>query len=540
MSPLTATDEVFTWGPGRALHDNRASAGARPDQALELTNLWIKHADTFTALVLGRPGFMKMGAQLVAAGVIQSYHQFTKVAGTERSMCVCSGELYEYNWGTNAWAKRIAAADLAAAAGVITLSATASVFCVTFADNMVVSDGINTPFAWDGTAGAGLTKLTNAPVFYGQPVVYYAKLFAIKNVERSTLVWSEEGVLNTGYEAGGYTNAWTLRQTSQEPFYALGATNAALYVARQNSTSYISGEVTPELSSFGTREGIEELGTRSPSGILVIDDAAYMATADRRVVELQGKTYRDISVGARETFAGLSTSNLDRTELALWDAGADGLRIIVGFVETGQADMTAYLCLNPTTGQCEGVWRGFVSTAIGTLRNASGERRFVHGGGSAPTTVDEGYSYVQDVPTGTIFDDQFHVSTLPISHVLETPALGSSPSTEIQWGLIDATFNAPTMMSNMTVTVTTPRGTNVLGTNLTVGSGTTSSLWNVALWDVATWGEKSGERHASLSVRRTVGRWATVKFVHAVLGERFGVSQIAIHGQPLGHRPSAY
>jgi len=532
--------QTFPWGPPRAMHDRRASAGAQPDRAIELTNVWIKDADTVSPIVTGRPGFSLMGGQTGSVGqrVVQAFHQFTKVAGTERTVQVCGGELFTYDWGTNAWTQRISAAALAGAS--ITLSVNAEVYAASFADNLVVSDGTNTAFGWDGTPGSGLTKMTNAPVFYGQPVIYYAKLFGIKQAERTTLVWSEEGALNTGYEASGYTNAWTIRQTSQEPIYALAATNSALYVFRQNSYTYITGEVTPELSAFGTREGGEKVGTRSPKGVLVIEDKVYVATSDRRVVEIQGTSVRDISSGAREMCATWSTTLSEKLELSLWDAGADGLRIMVGFPENAQSDMSAYLCLNPATGECEGVWRGFIASAIATVRNGDGERRWVHGGGSSATTLDEGYSYVHDVPTGTIFDDQFQVSTLPISHVVETPELGASPTTEIQWRMADLTFNAPTTMTGVITSVLTPRGSKTLGTNLTVPGVSGASLWDIALWDSGLWAAVGGERHITAGMQKVVGRWVTVKLTHAVVGERFGLSQIVVHGEALGHRPSAY
>ena len=97
------------------------------------------------------------------------------------------GKFYTYNWGTDVFTEVVTAANFTTAS--ITLSSTAKCYAVTMADKMVVTDGVNTPWMWDGTTGAsGLTKLTNCPVLYGRPTVYYAKLFGIKNTERSTMV----------------------------------------------------------------------------------------------------------------------------------------------------------------------------------------------------------------------------------------------------------------------------------------------------------------------------------------------------------------
>lgn len=539
----TAPPELqsFTFGPARSQHDDPSSAGARPDRAQSLINSWIKDADVVSPRIVGRPGFEAITTQMGTGGgrAVQAIHQYTKTDGTEKPMVVCGGELWELDMSAKTATKRIATADLTAA--TITLSATAQVFCVNSANKMVVSDGTNTPFDWDGTSGGGLTKLTNAPVFYGQPVVYYGKLFAIKNTDRTTLVWSEEAANNTGYEAGGYNNAWTLRQTSQEPLFALGATNSVLYVARQNSTTHIQGEVTPELSSFGTREGNEEVGTRSPGGMIVIDDQCYMATSDRRVVRLSGTEAIDVSVGARETFASWSATLASKIEVALWDAGADGLRLIMGFPETGQTDMNAYLCINPRTGETESIWRGFVATAIGTLRNANGERRFMHGAGSTPTALDEGYVYIHEVPTGTVFDDQFISATRAIAHRLTTPALGASATTELQWVRGDITFDAPTALTNVTVTISTPRGDKTLSTALSYTSASGTSKWNQAKWNQGKWAaRRASERHVSFGIQNTWGRWCKLTFDHSVLNERWGMSQVVASGVAVGHRPTAY
>jgi hypothetical protein len=70
--------------------------------------------------------------------------------------------------------------------------------------------------------------------------VYYAKLFMLKR-DRKTIVWSEENQPNTGYEAGGYNNAWELTQTSNEPLTAIIGTNEALYYGRKTSVGAIRG-----------------------------------------------------------------------------------------------------------------------------------------------------------------------------------------------------------------------------------------------------------------------------------------------------------
>jgi hypothetical protein len=191
---------------------------------------------------------------------------------------IFSGEIYTRSGTT--WTKRITTANLTAAG--ITVSGTRPCGCVTYTNKLIVNDSVNQPFMWDGTAGGGLTLLTNAPAkCYGVPVVYYGKLFFIKDVaassaDRSTIVWSEENAPNTGYEAVGYTDSWTLEQSGSGAIYALAATNEALYFFRQHGIGAIHGAVTTTFSSDGVHDGISTVwGTDNAFGVLVIGERVY-------------------------------------------------------------------------------------------------------------------------------------------------------------------------------------------------------------------------------------------------------------------------
>src|SRR2546430_9136670 len=109
--------------------------------------------------------------------------------------------------------------------GGTVLSTTAAIDAVNFANKLIITDGINTPVAYDGTS---FTVLTNCPVLFGPPTVYYAKLFGITASDHHQLVWSEENDPTTGYTAGGFNNAWILGQTKQDAITRLLGTNAAL------------------------------------------------------------------------------------------------------------------------------------------------------------------------------------------------------------------------------------------------------------------------------------------------------------------------
>lgn len=230
-----------------------------PGAVHTMLNMWPEQSGA----LVGRPGTQRITANGIEAGgnAFQALVEWREPNGTRHQTAVVGGELWDYTQGVG-WTKVISTANLTAA--TITL-ATTQVAALSYNGQLFVSDGVNTPFLWNGTAGAGLTKCTNCPVLYGVPVVYYGKIVGIKSTERNTLVWSEENDANLGYEAGGYSNAWTLTQTNDDQLTALAATNQALYVFRRASITTITGAVTPDFSSTGVRDSISAgIGTRFP------------------------------------------------------------------------------------------------------------------------------------------------------------------------------------------------------------------------------------------------------------------------------------
>lgn len=217
-------------------------------------------------------GYMRYFAYQVTdttiAAAVQGYEPFQAL---EEAVAVIGGQLYlTKNWSAVPW---VATAALTGAG--ITLSAIANVYMCEFNGQLIVSDGVNTPFAVSTVAG--LTKLTNAPVFFGQPTVYYGKVFAIKATDRKSIVWSEENQPNTGYEAGGFNNAWTLTQGGPGDLYALRGTNAGLYYWRAEACGVIRGAVTPDFSAAGTHDDVSrQVGSVSSRTLLVEQDIWFI------------------------------------------------------------------------------------------------------------------------------------------------------------------------------------------------------------------------------------------------------------------------
>lgn len=222
-----------------------------------------------------RPPWQTCGTAPAAAGC-QLVYNYYQLDSTNRLVMIADGVIYFWDTSLNPddWAIYISAATLSGAS--ITLSTTARCYAVTVGGKLVISDGVNTPFMYDGVT-ATITKLTACPVIYGQPTVYYAKLVAIKNTERSTFVWSEENDPTIGYESGGYNNAWELGQTGSEPLTAILGTNTALYYWRPHSIGAIRGAVTTDFVNDGTHDGVSAtVGTMTPQ-VCLVDTTIYWA-----------------------------------------------------------------------------------------------------------------------------------------------------------------------------------------------------------------------------------------------------------------------
>lgn len=535
-----ARQREYAWGPVTRQRDRTVSLNASPEAAIGILNCWVQDADTDFPTLQGRPGFVIADESMGATAPVQWAGQLSKAAGTEVSAVIAAGEIWAYTWATDTLTKVVSTANLTTA--TITLSPSARVYACEFADTLVFNDGVNQPFTWDGTSGAGgLTLLSNAPtVCYGKPWVYVGKLWFIKNAERSTVVWSEEGEANTGYEAGGYANAWTLRQTATEGFYAGEGTNEGLVLWRGNSTTLIVGDVTPNFSSTATDEAISEtVGCRSPGGVLNLSGTIYFLSSDRRVLRLAGRSLIDVGIGARARLAAIRAAKLDRSFVEYVDFGEQGERILVAVAETSADEPNGYIVINPATGLCEGAWTGWLSTALGRWKNADGEWRLVHGGGDAATTVDDGLLYIHDVPNGSTWNDEFLAGESAISHGVETTYIG--PDANVEQAFLEGTLilQSTSGVTGVSLTVKTPRGDTPLANTLSsVSSG--GAQWGVAVWGTDVWGDEdaSTEHRLTFATRGVVGRHARLAISHAAQDERFGLLEATMVAVPTQRRPT--
>ena len=521
---------VLESGPWRGMMDSLDAANARKDKARLLQNCY--PLDAQLSAVVGRPGCQQAGAQGGASGkrTGQLVHQFNKRNGTSYTVRIVGGQgIQTFDWGSRAWTTAVSVANLTSAS--ITLSETARCYAVTYTDKMVVSDGVNTPWMWDGTSGGGLTKLTNCPVLYGQPWVYYAKLFGIKASERITFVWSEENDATTGYESGGFTNAWEFAQTGSEALVAGCGTNEAMYVFRRTDIARVQGAVNTDFATAGVRSDVSEnIGTLSPASVLVHEQGSvyFLDSLARPQCILPGGGLIDPPLwnDVRETIAN---ADLNPTNLLMAQSWYDPetRTIGLGYSELAQGSCTASVQVSPATREPVAIFRGYPFDRIGIVQNASGREIVMH-------LDSDGFAYDHGTEDGSLWDDELNAGTQAISHAVTSMPMGFDTAVEKRWDRIDFSFRATNAMT-CSVAYETPNGISD-AQEFTVSPPTSYALWDVAQWDVDKWASGWLEIHHAVGWDG-IGRWLAWTLSHAELGERFGLAMASVEATPQTRAP---
>jgi len=522
-SRIYPSPEVLSAGPFEGVTDSPVPPGASRNRAYRLLNCYINRQSGFP-IVAGRPGYTIMEAD--KGTVVQWVGQFTTTAGTEYTVAFVDGEIYTYNWGTDAWTKVVSTANFTTAS--ITISTTARIYTVPFFNTLVVSDGTNAPFTWDGTTGAGgLTALTNAPVTYGQPVVYYSKLFLIKNAERDTIVWSEEAAANTGYEASGYNNSWSLPGTKGEPIVALAARNDSLGVIRPRSTTVISGAANDAFTTTGTRSAVSErIGTSSPNGVLVLDEGTVIVDSDGRPQFWpQGGVYAEnpsMWDDCSTTIETIPRSALANVQI-IYDALANLIWIGIGSSVTNS--QVQYLIFE-RTGRLPnfvGLFNGFTSNTLGIVKDSASRPRVAHG-------TSDGNIYYHGTPTGGPWND----AATAIQHEVVGPSLGFDMDEDSRFDEATFTFFSRSDMTSVAAGYETSRGVSSTITFDIAGGGfylDSSSL------DVDSIVDGSGEKRKRVGWKAR-GRWVRPKLSHQASAETFGLTLMRVTAFREGRWPN--
>lgn len=328
----------------------------------------------------------------------QAIWQHTALDGTEYTLAFVGGKFYKYDWSTNLFA------DITPAG--VSINNVNRIYAITFNDLLIVHDGANRPWKYNLATNTA-SYLTDLPyALYGPWAVYYAKLFAIKNTARNMLVWSEELNPDVGFENVLYLNRWTLGQTDQEGLEGIAATNAALYYFRPNSIGTITGAVTDDFQSAGTRDGVStDVGTRSPASIYTFDDSIWFVDTFLRQYRIApGDQLQPLWPDAWQTYQGAALT----LSQAVITAHVPGLGVLLTalpteFQRVNNYGTPSYLMAFGVAGSWFGRWaQGAASEvvvgAMGVVKNANKQEQLL-------VLDNAGFAYLMELPTSTVTTD---------------------------------------------------------------------------------------------------------------------------------------
>lgn len=216
----------------------------------------------------GRTGTVQLGSQLASAKV-QGIVHFQELDGTVHILAFCNGDMFEYNEGTDSWSTT----DLSAQG--ITIDPSASLSFANSRGRLIVTDGVNQPFMWDGATT--FTTLSNAPVANGV-CIYYDKVFFYDIPgSQERFDWSNEADPETGYNAEG--NSWEFAQTDTGRIVGMTPLNNVLVVFKEDSAAWVRGAVNEQFQTDAVREGLSETeGLIGLRGETVLDGDVFFVS----------------------------------------------------------------------------------------------------------------------------------------------------------------------------------------------------------------------------------------------------------------------
>jgi hypothetical protein len=512
-------------GPWRAVRDHIDPTTAAPDLLYAARNM-ITEDPAIGGGWVSRPGFelASDGDPLgtLGARVHQAIGEFERRDGTIYRVAIVNGQFYTYDWTTATFTEQ--------SLGSLTIDAGAThVYLVTFADRLIISDGVNRPIAWDGSTFA---ELTACPVLFGRPWIYYAKLFGIRASDPTEFVWSEEEDPTIGYDVGGYNNAWRLIQTDSSALRAGLGFNDGMVLLRARSGTIVTGAVGTEFQSTGTREGLSEtIGSESPAALTVAGRNIFFLDADRRpqLLTIDGGirgaagSEQPLWSDARETIKNIP-ANSSAAAIGVYHPLLDV--VLFGVPALGETRPTFWLEYDALTGDFLGTWTGFSATAAGVWTDLEGKPRLVHGD-------TDGYTYVHGLPGGAVYDDGFAAGAEAIDHYIETGPIGYDTKQEKIFDRVDVSVRALTELNDVELTHRTSKQV-FEAVALTFAGG--QAVWDAGLWDVAQWSTESAEQHGDVGTAAW-GRYTYVQLQHRELGESFGAMKVTVLAHVLGPTP---
>jgi hypothetical protein len=494
--------------------------------------------------LVGRPGRWRTNldyaiAPIPSTGIraIQAVGQLT-LPFVQWTVAVVDGKFYWYQWNNDTWHGGPLPGVLTGLG--ITLDADAAVDLVQLRTGLLVSDGVNIPWMWDGLGflAGNVTKLTNCPPILS-PRVRGGRLFGIKADDPTKMVWSEVDQPNVGYEAGGYNNVWQVTQSNPNKLTALDADNAGLTLLRRRSATRVYGDDPQEFTTGNAEDTLDQrVGVASSRAVVPIERGLMVLDGDLKgqwlVPGAEAATPVWHGLGATiATMAKEARSDLDQpleflSERAIgvdWSPAGLVLFAVPSFSNDPQywdpsgtipESWVMVYDVRPAVPRAVGVWRG-----LGNIRSMAIVRR---------DTSPESNEYLMFGADGEIFvlgdPSENHkndarnapgAAAQAIRHVFETRPLGYSTSTEKHFDRVDLLGAAPTQQT---------LSLEVLAPDLDAPPQTVVIPAATRKRDVKV--------EAGVEAR---GRYGTVRLTHQTLDEEFSLSALSLSAVVAGRNP---
>lgn len=508
---------VLRAGPFGGVIDATDPGEHAPDVLFDAVNMLVPNPGRGSAVV-ARHGFGAIGAQLGTAGqrTGQTVYQHRRLDGTLDRFVVCGGVLYRWDG--------LSTFTTITPSGV-TIDPASPVFCATFADQLIVTDGVNPPWRYDpATTTAVLLDydgLGTSWAAVGPPVVYAGKLFFIIDAVgqselmteagdglttesgesihsellsglQNTITWSEEATPQTGYQQPNFDNAWELTQTSSEALTCLVAEEGALFYFRRFSIGVITGAMNSDFRNATSRDTISStVGTSSAASVRSFNRVVTFADVD-------GRPWRLVVGGGQPEPLHLPVRRVVESQLgtsgnrATIEAGArsavhEGLNLVLFRLW----DSDALYVFDAASGAYLGTWSlgaGVHIDALGPLSDSATRAvcTVLATSGATDTADAHGYLWRQkfaDDANQWLDQPDLSVATyLPITRATETGVLARDPVETVHLDVVTLQVLGDASPHAVTVQHWTPNGGRSAGQEAT----STATLGDVTSTDTVS------------------------------------------------------
>jgi hypothetical protein len=469
--------KVYSSGPWLGVYDTVNAPVAREEYLLGASNLW---PDPQIAPAWGsRLGWQRIDDAItgVSSGTVgQGLMTFYAASGSASSFVMVSGKIF-------AVAGSGATTDVTPAAVVSVSDSAHRIYGLQYDGTLIVSDGVNRP--WKVTSAMTANPLTGAYLtdaagkWYGRPVVYYGKVFAINGTSRTAIEWSEENDADNGYDV----NIWELTQSNPKPLIALHATNDALYYFRAESIGAIRGAVTTDFQTDGVHDGISNTtGTLSPDSVVSAGRYVYFADRHGRPCRIApGLGVEDIWRAAGESLgSGIAESAAVHISAAY---DPESGTVVFAHPTTGSTALSLFV-FDAESGRYLGQWT--MPTGFSTSQfRAMGLQPYLNEGVITLHVLDQLGNLWGLTPRKLATYADNAGSALDVAHIIEFPPLGYDKKGQKQFDLLTANVRSPGVVPHThSLSYRTPNQATYSTGQTVVKNGIVAGLTQQCTWGV--------------------------------------------------------